>query len=158
MCRSNRSVWKLLEQLGEAFFLQTKILLKPYHNQVVLTARNSLTSCLIPFIHHTWKIFWAKSCVRTKLSPNWSTNTSAAMCRNPPENVAYEFVLCFSGSSLHVWFVLLGWFMRWEVGSSITAVLPGVTQDSTQHSCVVPINFFSRCVFLVFIWRIHIVA
>ena len=63
-----------------------------------------------------------------------STNTGESMCGNPQENFAYVFVPV----SPAVLFVLLGWFVRWEV-SGCTAAASMIS--SKQHTG----SFFSKC-------------
>ena len=40
----------------------------------------------------------------------------SAMCKYPWKNVTYEVVNYLTSSALHVLFIFLGWFVRWEVG------------------------------------------
>ena len=58
-----------------------------------------------------------------------------SICRSLYENVTYEFVLAFSEVP-HVLFVLLGWFVRWEVGGRTDTVL----WDEAQHILIVSVH------------------
>ena len=78
-------------------------------------------SAPIPVIYRSW----TASRVRIALmyiSPSWLVNTIAFMYRGPGKNVTYVSP-CFSSSDQHILFVLLGWFLRWEVSGCTPAVL-----------------------------------
>ena len=111
-------------------------------------------------VHHSSQVLLTVSSVHAELmiiSPCWSGNTGTSKymreCR-------LRFRNYFYGSALHIWFVLLGWFMRWKV-SGWTVVLwgrfPEFFQNIAYHSCVGPTRLFLH-VFCKSRWCIHIVV
>ena len=61
---------------------------------------------------------------------------------------------CFSNNDQHVLFVLLGWFLRWQLRGHTVALLLGITSRicSEQNAAVMCISH------LAFMWRIRIVS
>ena len=69
---------------------------------------------------------------------------------------------CFSSSALHVLFILLEWFVRWEAGSCTITVLWGIAYRffSRRYTAFLGNSHlaFFQCVSLVSIWCIHTVV
>ena len=90
-----------------------------------------------------------------RAGPYWSANTSASMYRRPWDNITNEFVLTFSSNTQHVLFVLLGWFVRWEVNADIaTFLLVAASRIGSKHHVAFLCSShlaFSPCFFV----RVH---
>ena len=85
-----------------------------------------------PIIYHPWQPesvqCWCKPLL---IGQHWHDRESC-----------FGVLLYFSGSVLHVLFVLLEWFVRWEVSGRIAVyglLLPRFVQDVALYSWVVPI-------------------
>ena len=70
----------------------------------------------------------------------WLTNTGVSICRSPPENVAYEFILTsLVVPSTFCSFYLSGLWDGRQVAIQLLfyrVLLSGFVQNSTQHFCV----------------------
>ena len=113
-----------------------------HHHQIMSTARNSQTLSLCSY--HLLRLDLPNyiQCPHradvTKfllVSQYWYVHVQGSM-----EEYYLWVCLCFYSSVLHVLFILLGWFLRWEVSGQTTVVLevllPGLVWNSSQHSCI----------------------
>ena len=78
-----------------------------------------------PIVFRSWLVLWSSSGVRTELicvSSCSTANTSVSMRRNSIKERRLWIHTCFSSTALHVLFVLLKWFVRWEVSGFTAAV------------------------------------
>ena len=117
-----------------------------HYYQVVWIAQSSLSLSLsVPIIYNSQQIFSTASNVCTELmyvNRCWSANTRTSIRKRRLWDRLY-----FCSSNPHVLFILLGWFVRWEVSGRSAAVL-GV---------LLPGSFFKTTRYVVFIiFFIHV--
>ena len=116
-------------------------------------------SLSVPIIHRSEKVFKTASNVRAELmylSLCLSINTGVSICRCPQENIVYKFRSYSSRITQYVPFVLLGWFVRLEVGGHTTVFygmlkIPRSILVSSHQTYLA----FSPCVSLASMWYIN---
>ena len=91
------------------------------NHQIVLIVHISLTVSICPY--HPF-LLGPPNYIQCphKVSSWWLANTGVSMCRGPQKNASYELILA-SPAVPHILFVLLEWFVRWEVSGRTAAVL-----------------------------------
>ena len=86
--------------------------------------------------HHSWFSRWHPVSSQSWWVLNffWSANTDMSIYMNSLENIALIYPYFFN-SAQHVLFILLGWFVRWEVSGCIAAILLSAASKicSKQH-------------------------
>ena len=96
-----------------------------HHHQRVSTAWIPLTSSSsIPIDHCSWQVLLTVTSVCTELmnvSFCWSATTGKFMYKILEENLWVHPY--FTNSAQHVFFIFLGWFVRWKISGRTTAVL-----------------------------------